>query len=416
MRRPSALVALCAVIVVSAFVARGDLRIDGKRSPTSVAKSEASITKPKTRPKTGQRVPAPVVRAKAPAPKRTAAMVVVKGRVLDALGYAVAQAEVEASAAASTKQKGAVVTTDAEGRFEIVLPDANFADLWVRGDGHSPRWLRAALNSPDPLVVQLEPAAPWDQKPAVATAPVLTGEGTVRNNLGEPLAGAYVTALGSGLWSRTDEIGRYSLPLYRPETTLLVHDPAIDAAARSAALKLGRDHGVVPLPELVAAPGGAIRGLLRDSDGNPVEGAPVLVAGDGVTRVCESGTSGRFQLRGLAAGRYEVRPHPWTGRVGRSQEVMLDGDVAECELKLEPLQSRKVQVCRENGSPVGKAYVAVLFAGTRSGVARADDDGWAEVSLASGPVQFEVRGEDGESAFAVQGFDSEQTRLVVTAP
>ena len=66
-------------------------------------------------------------------------------------------------------------------------------------------------------------------------------QGTVRNLEGKPVAGAYVTAAGSGLWSRTDDIGRYTLPLFDANPTLFVH--CGDVAGRSEPLALERTHG-----------------------------------------------------------------------------------------------------------------------------------------------------------------------------
>ncbi len=428
MKRPSALVVLCATVVLSVFIARGDLRIQ------TASGDRSRVAQLEDGPQNGSRKNGPgarlvespadeptVVRAQAPARPRNVEMVVVHGRVLDALGFAVDAAKVSVLAGAkqaAAEKSAAEVQTDTEGRFELVLPQAAFADLRVHAAGNTPRWLRASLTSPDPLVIQLEPEAPWDIEPVVAQAPPLVGEGSVRDDAGVPLAGAFVTAVGSGLWSRTDEIGRYSLPLYGPNARLLVHETAGDhaRAARSELVAFEREHGLVPLPELRTAPAGVIRGQLHDVQGAPLEGVPVVIRGEGVRRVCETGTSGRFLVAGLLNGTYEIRPHPWSGSVGRAQEVVLDGAVAECELSLEPVQSRKLQITNESGSPVGKAYVAVLLDGTRSGVTRADEQGWAEVGLASGPVQFEVRGEDGASEYTVRGLDNEQTRLVVAAP
>ncbi len=147
-----------------------------------------------------------------------------------------------------------------------------------------------------------------------------------------------------------------------------------------------------------------------------MEGVPIVVTGEGVSRVCESGTSGHFRIGGLLPGRYDVRPHPWSGSFGRTHELVLDRPVVDCKLTLEPLQAKKMQICREDGLPVSNAYLAVILGGTRSGVLRADGDGWVEVALAPGAVQFEVRGEDGASELAIRGFDDDQTRLVVAAP
>ena len=53
----------------------------------------------------------------------------------------------------------------------------------------------------------------------------MTGEGVVRGFDGKPLAGALVTVVGSDAWSRTDEIGRYVLPLSSSTPILVVHHP-----------------------------------------------------------------------------------------------------------------------------------------------------------------------------------------------
>ncbi|MCA8951335.1 MAG: carboxypeptidase regulatory-like domain-containing protein [Planctomycetes bacterium] len=400
LRRPSTLVVLCATVVITSFVAKGDLRIE-----TDASKRAARATSSAVEPR------AEIVRASAPAPRRAVELARLSGRVLDALGYPVPHAEVEAMA-------GASVTAGPDGRFALELATGSYADLFVRGRGYRARWLRAPLTSPDPLFVQLEPEAPWDLEPEATVPPALTGEGTVRDEAGAPLAGAYVTAAGSGIWSLTDEIGRYTLPLYGSQARLLVQDARSDFGfvGRSGPLELGRDHGVVPLPELVAETGAMVQGRLHDADGQPVEGAPILLRGEGVARVCESGMSGRFCLKGLLLGRYEIRPLPWSGAFGEPRAIVLEGAVTECELQLEKPQQQKVLVCHEDGVPVGNAYVAVIVEGNRSNVARADEQGFAEVPFGPGAVEFEVRGEDGASAMSVRGLDRDQGRLVVAAP
>ena len=96
--------------------------------------------------------------------------------------------------------------------------------------------------------------------------------------------------------------------------------------------------------------------------------------------------------------------------------MRLDGEYADCELRLTRTQKRRVQVCDEAGEPVGNAYVAVHIGGARRELARADAAGWAELPMVAGATEFEVRAEDGHASLPVRGLDDAQDRLVVAAP
>jgi hypothetical protein len=276
------------------------------------------------------------------------------------------------------------------------------------------------------LAVQLVPAAPWDVQPAAPASPQCVGEGLVRSTGGDPVAGAYVTAAGSGLWSRTDEIGRYRLPLCSNEVTLIVHGPAASegagVAARSDVIALPRTQGVVPLPELVAEPAGAIRGVVRDSRGAPVAGVPVQLRGEGIVRVAETGSGGRFGVSGLQAGRYTVRPFSFRGALGAPMSVVLDHHVVECDLHLHSSEERRLLILDERGAPVPHAYVAPILAGERTSVGCADADGWAAVRVgvgvgeAAGAWEFEVRAGADHAPAAVRSFDAAAATLVVALP
>ncbi|MFO1076476.1 MAG: carboxypeptidase-like regulatory domain-containing protein [Planctomycetota bacterium] len=395
LRRPSTYVALCAIVVLSVFVARGDLRV------TDAPKPERTVSAPPVR----------VLRAPQARSVR-GAEAIVTGRLFDCGGAPVANLPLR-------RGDAVCATTDAAGAFRVPTADA-FVDLLVGGGEFAPRLLRASVVAPEPLCARLAPAAPWDEAPTPPPAPVLTGEGSVRSAAGTPVAGAYVTAVGLGVWSRTDEIGRYTLPLWDSEPVLVMQRPGDDdgaLVARSEPTRLSRTRGVVPLPELIAEPGVTLRGTLLDTAGAPVEGAPVAIEGEGVSRLCETGTSGRFHISGLLRGRYAVRPLGWRGAIGRAHEVVVEQHTADCRLVLEPVQKRRIQVCSESGAPVGNAYVAVLVDGARSDVARADDAGWAEVDTVSGQMDFEVRsGADGRLAHSVRAFESDRSRLVVALP
>lgn len=403
-RRPSIAVVLCAAAVVTVFVVRGDLGLESaarsREVPTTAKGHRAPVV---VRPERGGRS-----RAEAPAP------VSVTGRVFDSLGFLVVGAEVSAPGQP-------VVRTDADGSFTALVPSAH-APLLVRARGLQAKWVPANLGGPDPLLVQLAPAAPWDVEPAPpeAAAASLVGEGVVRGVDGKPLAGAFVTAVGSDRWSRTDDIGRYVLQLPSPNSTLVVHHPDASGegrgqAVRSLELQLPRTSGIVPLPELVASLGSALRGTLRDGRGNPVVGAPLQVRGEGLSRIIESGISGMFRIAGLLPGRYEVRPLGFRGALGRGQEVVVDASFVDCEVHLQPTDERQLQILDEAGAPVPRAYVAMAFGGERCGVAQADADGRMAIRVGD-EADFEVRGADGLVELTVRRYEPASGQLVVAAP
>jgi protocatechuate 3,4-dioxygenase beta subunit len=401
-KRPSIAVAAWSALLVAAFVANGNLRIGPRQDTQPVKPAALSAAAPA----------APVVvKAEHRASVDRRAVHLVRGRVFDALGHLVAGAQVLVDGAEPGH-------SDDRGVFAFELRDGQFANVEVRAEGHCPTRVVTSPTSPDPLLVRLTPAAPWDDElPAAAPAPRLFGEGIVLAANGNPVAGASVTAAGSDMWSETDQIGRYVLPLRASEVTIVVHGPADPKtgqrlAARTDKIELSRDRGHVPLPEIVAEPGGSIRGVVRDGSGVPLAGVPVRLSGEGLERVTESGSGGRFDVGGLLAGNYVVRPFAFEGALGSPQPVMLDRPVVECDLHLMPTEQRRLRILDEQGVPVAHAYVAPRLAGERTSVARADADGWAEVHVAEA-VEFEVRAGEDHLPAAVRSFDPAAATLVV---
>jgi hypothetical protein len=406
-KRPSVIVVLSSAVVIAVAVARGDLRVESAPALCTTAANGAAMPR-----RSGE----PVVVKPERGARSPVEEAIVHGRVLDSRGFLVVGAEV------SSARGQPVVRTDADGEFKATVLADGSTNLLVRYQGHRGCWINPSPCSPDPLLVRLGPVAPWDHEPPEpARAPAaLTGEGIVRNAAGKPLVGAYVKAAGTDVWSRTDDIGRYVLPLPGSTATLVVHHPGSTGdsgfAARSEPLTFDRSSGVVPLPELVAAAGSQIRGTLRDSRGIPVGGVPVQVRGEGLARVFESNVSGAFRIAGLLPGRYEIRAFAFRGAIGVRQEVALDRPVVDCELQMQNLVERRLRVLDESGSPVRRAYVASAVDGARQSVAQADAEGWAAVCVAPGDVQFEVRRADGGTAMSVRRYESEQALLVVAAP
>ncbi len=405
-RRPSLVVVSWSIVLLLAFVVSGDLRIDAKTEPDvgrRVLRNEQPVNEQPVivRPERASRLPA----------VRTSLR---KGRVFDAMGFLVVGAEV-------TTTDRAAERTDADGEFRLELPEDRLTHVLVRAKGQRSVWFCTAAVSPGPLVVQLAPRAPWDEEPSplpTIEAP-MRGEGLVRTADGTPVVGAFVTAMGGEFWSRTDEFGRYVLPLTSKTATLLVHHPDGGPEQRGLAARLddvamSRSQGVVPLPEVVAEVAGTIRGTVRDGHGLPVAGVPVEVRGEGFRRVFETGIGGIFRLAGLLPGRYQVIPFAFRGAIGQAQDIALDRSVVDCDLHLQNAEERRLRVLDERGSPVGGAFVAASVAGQRRSMTQADAEGWAAVPVAA-TTQFDVRAAETYAPFVVRRFDEPAT-LIVALP
>lgn len=403
LKRPSVLVGAWTVIVVAVFVARGDLRIEPAPAPPPAA--DASVRAP------AQPV---VVRRTANGRGPATPTVTRRGRVFDAMGFLVVGAEVVAMDRPPAR-------TDADGSFQLDFAAAATADVLVRADGLRPVWLRTSEGSPDALVLQLVPSAPWDQPPAPPVPlPTLRAEGHARAADGRPLAGAFVTARSGEVWARTDDIGRFVLPLSATTATLMVHDPdggALDTGycGISGPFVSPREQGAVPVPDLIGETGAVVRGIVRDAGGQPAPAVPVCVRGDGLQRIVETGHGGEFRVGGLSRGRYDAQPFAFRGAVGVPQEIVLDGPAVDVDLHLVAADEVRLRVVDEGGAPVGGVHVASTIGGVRRGVARADDDGFVSVPVAA-QTAFDVRLPPAYSALAVRRFDHEPPTLVVALP
>ncbi|MFY9340946.1 MAG: carboxypeptidase-like regulatory domain-containing protein [Planctomycetota bacterium] len=399
LRRPSTIVVVWTFAVVAVFVASGELRLGAKTVEPAPAVPLARRDEP--------------VVVRQPAPPRAPATMLRKGRVFDELGFLVVGAEI-------VPMQRPPVRSDGDGSFLLEIEPEAPADVLVRAEDKRPVWVRAWQGSPDALVVQLVPSAPWDQSPApLPPVPALRGEGTVRTGDGRPLAGAYVTAVGSDLWARTDDLGRFVLPLPTPSALLLVHDPD-GGTGRNGFLGQSevvseRARGALPLPDLVATPALAIRGIVRDATGAPVASVPVEVAGAGLCRVTETGAGGEFHVGGLAPGPYDVRPFAFRGAVGKSSQITIADASVDVDLQLQAAGEVRVRVVDERGDPVAGVFVAASVSGTRRGIAQADPQGFAAVPV-SQATEFDVRQADGYAPLAVRRFDSEPATIVVTLP
>jgi hypothetical protein len=397
--RPSVLVVTWTALVVGVFVWRGDLRV----APAAAAPPPAPLA---------ARAPN-VVKAPARAAPRSP-LLARRGRIFDALGFLVVGAEV-------VPMHRPALRTDGDGAFVLELAAGDATDLLVRAEGQRPLWVRASEGSPDVLALQLAPMAPWDALPEPPPSlPTLRGEGTARTGDGQPLAGAFVFTSGSGTWVRCDDIGRFAATLATPTSTLFVHAPfggvgGHGFAGASEPLVSERTRGVVPVPDVVAAPALAIRGVVRDAHGEPVVGNPVEVVGASLRRVVDTGGGGQFAVGGLPAGTYVARPFAFRGDLGVATEVNLRDGAVDVDLQLVAADEVRLRVVDERGGPVAGVYVASSIGGTRRGVAQADADGYAAVPVGAA-TEFDVRAAEHFTPVTVRRYQPEPATIVVAAP
>lgn len=404
LQRPSVAVGLCAAVVVAWFVVRGDLRVHWDGVPAAAAGPDPAASASPT-----PNAPVVVRRAGAGSPKVTPATT--RARVFDPLGFLLAGASLE--------NGDEVLRTDAEGSCRIEFDRRTVRDLLVRAGGAQSRWWRLHAVSPDAAAVQLAAAAPWDP-PAAPLPPVAQrhGEGVVRGADGKALAFAFVGSVGLGEWARTDEFGRYRVALPAGPAELLVHAPGIGAELAGQALlaepfRSDRAASLVPLPELTTTAGQALRGTLRDSRGEPIEGVPLVVRGQHLVRVVESGVGGAFQLGGLLPGSYEIEPFACRGDVGVATMVTVNGPVPFVDLALQAASELRLAVVDEAGAPCRDLLVASVVGSLRRGVGPTDADGFVAVPVVAGHTTFEVRHVPELAPVQVRAWQPDTARLVV---
>jgi hypothetical protein len=365
-----------------------------------------------------------VVRAEK-APTRAKA-VVVRGRVFDPRGFLVVGATLGGGPAVGADvartdvvRTDSLVRTDSDGAFAIDVPPAGVRDLLVRADGLAPTWWRLGEGSPDAVVLQLAAKAPWDEPPAdLPPRARRFGEGTLHGSDGKALANAFVRALGSDEWARSDEFGRFRVLLPKSPASLLVHAPGSGETLAGMAgvgepFACERSEGVVPVPELALGAGHALRGTVRDPRGQPVEGVPIVVRSRRIVRTVVSGVGGTFQLGGLLADGYTVQPFAHRGAVGMATDVALEAPVVAVDVALRAMDEVRLRVLDEQGAPCASLHVASSIAGLRRGVGQTDEQGFVAVPVVGDATTFEVRTAVELAPVSVRSFDAVAATLVV---
>lgn len=205
---------------------------------------------------------------------------------------------------------------------------------------------------------------------------------------GAPIAGA-AAAADAGLLREeilrlapppeSDEVGRLDLCPAPGVTELLIVHPdyapvripaplAVEGQESSASIQLGR--------------GGAIAGMVSDSDGRPVVGARVRTTTLGLPRETTTGPDGRYFLDHLAAGDATVEVFPPVDSPApatRRRATIRGGETAR--LDFDATRALRIQL-REQDRPREGATLVLLESGpdgrvTPTAVARTDAEGMA---------------------------------------
>ncbi len=399
LKRPSIVVAAWSVLVLGMFAWRGDLSL------AKVKEQDQRVVSLDQEPVVVRRKNRSVL----PRLPRT-------GFVFDSMGYSLVGADV-------TPTNGSSRKTADDGAFSIDLLRYQASDLVVRASGRREEWVRTSAISPDPLAVCMEPSAPWDKlpKPPEAVA-MLRGEGEVRGTDRQPLANAYVNVLGTDCWGVTDDSGRFELPLPSQAGTFVLHHAGDSSviggfATMSAPFASPRARGIVPLPTLVAEPGGSIHGIVRNEAGEAIAGLPVGVRGPSGLRHVLTSAGGEFVLRGLLPADYTIEPFAYRGGVGEVVGVRVDRASVACDLHLTQIKEASVRVVDENGEVAAGVWVSASMFGLRRGIDQVGTDGFVKLPVGSSS-EFEVRMADSFDSCRVREYDAEAhpATLVIAQP
>ncbi len=320
----------------------------------------------------------------------------VMGRVIDRLGWPVPAARIDVAGV----DAGEPVSADDEGEFRLGLSGRASRELRITAPGKSAATVGIVESTPQTVV--LEDALPFapasddvatsrQAEPVGSVSGLLAGEGYLVGPDGEPSASAIVAVRETGVVTRADDKGMYRIPLSPPPATctLIAYDTAGNVAIGEPFEPL-RPQGLLDLPELELEPGGQIRGVVRDSVGNPVVGVAVEVSGDGTRRQVVTSEGGFFMIGGLAGIDYDLTVFPHRGHLGMCQRVA-SGSV-DLDLAMHRSRPLRIQVVDRAAVPQADVHVVADEGGLRRAYARADAEGEALFrGLGPGPYAFTVR-------------------------
>lgn len=370
--------------------------------------------------------PEPVVLRMAGRPPK--GTVELTGKVIDVVGWPLVGAQVSVDDTMATAPAAAMPTapanTDGDGRFTLRVAENESVPLTVKArggmQGHAVGVLPAE-NGADSVVVVAELPLPRSRvragDPGSASGN-LAGEGLVEDEDGEPVSGAVVTVVETGVSVRAGEHGRYRIPLPVPSGSVGASFQLIarDHAGRVVQAKVEHTRqrdGLRPLPTLRLSPGHRVTGFVKDGAGNPAVGAGLVLSGQGQVRRVVTGGDGEFGIRGLLTGEYQLSALPHKGWVGFRHQLLVEGANRDVELQLRPERPLTILVQDQAGEPQSGVHLLVHEAGYCSAHGRSDARGRVILrGLGDGQLTFTVYEGAGQE-LEILRYDADEQRLVV---
>jgi hypothetical protein len=270
-----------------------------------------------------------------------------------------------------------------DGKYSLALPGFAEARLRAAASGYRPEAL--AVGTAPPAEVPVLALTPVPGRPA---SDRLALSGRVVDPAGDPVAGASLQALpvtglesgglAAGREAVTSSDGSFSLSGFREGEALTLRVEKKGFAVRTM-------QGLqVPVPEpltLVLTPAARITGTVVDESGNPLGGAKLLLSQDlgddsaqgprrRLVSAAETDREGRFELAGLAPGRFRLAALssgflPETG----PRITLVEGEGIEgIEIVLRRGAVIEGRISIPDGSPAAGAKVVVLDTEEESGL------------------------------------------------
>ncbi len=315
--------------------------------------------------------------------------------------------------------RGKVVraSTDADGRLAVDVPQApyHFLNMFVTADSHVPKVTTWGERRSMPLeyTMRLERG--------------ITIGGMVVDEAGNPIAGAKIEFDGPGnnmalaeniqfgpdTAAVTDANGQWSCNMIPKEydgITLVVTDKEHAETRLSVQLKAPDANRIV----VTMATGFSIKGLVQDSNGQPVKGAKIrqVHLNDEPERAEMTDASGAFEFKAMKAGELMLSVQA-DGYAPEVKTLQVGGNVAGLQFQLGRGWVLRGRITDEEGNPVPHAFIET----TRRGIDKikwstnANADGRFEWNSApQEPLLYSVLAEGFSRAYAqtLQADGSEQ--------
>ena len=320
----------------------------------------------------------------------------ISGRVLGAAAEGVAKARLEVLDGPGARELAPRAETDATGRFLFdALLEGEYV-IGVEADGFADTRLRSIASGTEGLEVVLEAAA------------ILAGK-VVAGSEEDPVAGVELVLRdreGVTWTESSDELGRFRFHGLRGGVHELVASHPLFAPARETALELSAGARVVDHVIRLEA-GFTAAGTVADAEsGEPIGDAEVTLAGKGgsaPTRTARSDATGAFKVKGLPAGKYEVRAIARGFLRSKQPALELpDGGVKDLGIALERGGSISGRVLDDRGKPLSSALVQPSMAFTT-------DAEWNAASESIAGIGVET---DAEGRYRLEGLPPHGAYLI----